>query len=83
MVEINFDKNSNKSVAYDNNVVVGECEFVEEKDCWNIIHTQVSNLYQGQGIARAMVECVIENSKTYNKNVKADCSYAKKVIESK
>ena len=37
--------------------------------------------YQGQGIARKLVDCIFENAKKYNKNLIADCSYAKKVIE--
>ncbi len=37
--------------------------------------------YQGKGIARNLVECVIENSEKYCKNIIAECSYAKKVIE--
>lgn len=83
MIEIKFDKNNNKSIAYDNNIKIGECEFIESEECWNIIHTEVSNLYQGQGIARRLVESIIENAKQHNKNLIAECSYAKKVIENK
>lgn len=57
--------------------------FIEDKINWNIIHTEVSNLYQGQGIARRLVECVIENAKKYNKKVIADCSYAKRIVDKK
>lgn len=81
MVKIKFDKINKKSEAYDEGLKIGECEFVEEKESWNIIHTEVKSLYQGQGIARKLVECIIENSKKYNKNINADCSYAKKIIE--
>lgn len=83
MIEIKFDKNNNKSIAYDNDIKIGECEFIELEECWNIVHTEVSNLYQGQGIARKLVESIIENAKQYNKKLNADCSYAKRVIENK
>lgn len=83
MIEIKFDKENNKSVAYDNNTQIGECVFIEEEANWNIIHTEVSNLYQGQGIARRLVECVIENAKQYNKKVIADCFYAKRIVDKK
>lgn len=83
MIEIKFDKKQNKSIAYDNATQIGECEFVEKEKFWNIIHTEVSKLYQGQGIARKLVENVIENAKQYNKSIIAECSYAKKIIESK
>ena len=81
MIEIKFK--NNKSVAYDDNKKVGECDFVEEDNVWNIIHTEVDSLYQGQGIARKLVECIIENAKMQNKKLIADCSYANKVIKQK
>ena len=48
---------------------------------WNIVHTEVDSLYQGQGIARKLVECIISMAKSQNKKLIADCSYAKKVME--
>ena len=83
MIGIKFDKNNNKAIAYDNDIKIGECEFIEQEECWNIIHTEVSNLYQGQGVARRLVESIIENAKQYNKKLIAECSYAKRVIENK
>ena len=80
MIKINFEEN--KSVAYDGHKKIGECDFIEENNTWNIIHTEVDNTYQGQGIAKKLVECVIENAKKQNKNIIADCSYAKRVLES-
>lgn len=80
MIKIKFEEN--KSVAYDDDKKIGECDFIEENDTWNIIHTEVDNTYQGQGIAKKLVECVIENAKKQNKNIIADCSYAKMVLES-
>ena len=78
MIEIKFE--NNKSVAYNENKKVGECDFVEEDNVWNIVHTEVDSSYQGQGIARKLVELVIENAKIQNKKLIADCSYANKVI---
>jgi len=83
MVEIKFDEKKKQLIAYDNNTKIGECEFVELEKCWNIAHTEVSSLYQGQGIARKLVECIVENAKKCNRNIIADCSYAKKVVENK
>ena len=81
MIKIIFEKNQNKSIAYDNSNKIGECDYIEENDCWNIIHTEVDNSCQGQGIARKLVENILENAKIYNKKIIADCSYAKRVIE--
>ena len=81
MVEIIFDKNENRAIAYDDNIQIGECDFIEIENCWNIVHTEVDNFYQGQGIARKLVEKVIENAKENSKKVIAECSYAKKILE--
>lgn len=83
MIEIKFDIQNKKTIAYDNEKQVGICEFLDIENEWNIVHTEVSESYKGQGIARKLVECVIENAKKYNKKLIADCSYAQKVIESK
>jgi len=81
MIIIRFDRKNNKSIAYDGNLKIGECDFIEENDAWNIVHTEVSSSHQGRGIAKKLVDSVIENSKKYAKKIFADCSYAKKVIE--
>lgn len=81
MIEIIFDKDNKQSVAYDNSMRIGECDYIEIENTWNIIHTEVKDSHQGQGIARKLVDCIFENAKKYNKNLIADCSYAKKVIE--
>ena len=83
MIEIKFEKENNKAVAYNNKTTIGECVFIEDGEYWNIVHTEVSSLYQGQGIARKLVEKVIENAKLYDRKIIADCSYAKRIIERK
>lgn len=81
MIEIVFKLDENKAIAYDSEKKVGECDFEEIADIWNITHTEVDSDYQGQGIARKLVENVIENSQKYNKKITATCSYARKIIE--
>lgn len=80
MIEIKFYIDEKKSVAYYNNIEIGECCFVEEDDTWNIIHTFVKSEYQGMGIAKKLVECVKKYSDYNHKKLKADCMYAKKII---
>lgn len=83
MIDIKFMKNENRAIAYDNEIEIGECKFIESENIWNIIHTEVDSKYQGQGIAKRLVKCIIENSEKYTKKLIAECSYAKKVIEDK
>lgn len=81
MVTIEFVKDENRAVAYDGDAAIGECVYVEEENIWNIVHTEVDENYQGQGVARRLVACVNENAKNLNKSLVAECSYAKKVLE--
>lgn len=81
MVKIQFDKMNNRSIALDEDTVIGECDFIPSEEGWNIVHTGVSDKYQGQGIARKLVECVIENAREASQKLTADCSYAKRVLE--
>ena len=70
MIEIKFIKEENRAVALDEEDVIGECDFLEADEYINIIHTEVSSKYQGQGIARKLVNCVLENVKNYTRNQK-------------
>ncbi len=81
MINIKFLEKENRSAAYDGELEIGECNFIETEDIWNIVHTGVDDKYQGQGIARKLVECIIENANRHNKKLISDCSYAQKVIE--
>ena len=81
MIEIKFDEMQKQAVAYDADVKIGECDYEDEGDTWNIVHTSVSDSHQGQGIARKLVECVIENAEKQNKKLVADCWYAAKILE--
>lgn len=82
MVQILWNKKENQAVALDEEKVIGICEFIEEKDTWNIIRTEVDENYRGQKIAKRLVMKVIEEAKNEKKKVIADCSYAQKILES-
>lgn len=81
MIRIEFDIKNNKSIAYDEETKVGVCEYIVQEDTWNIVHTQVEENYQGQGIAKRLVERIMEEAKKKNKKLIAECSYAKKIVE--
>lgn len=80
MITIKFIIDKQKSIALDNNFLIGECEYIVNDNTWNIIHTTVNSNYQGQGIAKRLVLKVLENAEKNNIKVIADCSYAKKII---
>lgn len=81
MIEIRFQKEIKRALAYDEKKIIGECKFVELDDTWNIIHTKVNKSYQGQGIAKKLVFEVIKNAKENSKNIVAECSYADKILK--
>ena len=80
MIKIIYDKDNNKVVCYDNNIIIGECIFIENDNYINIIHTYVKESYRGHGIAHKLVDKVISIAKDNNKSVIADCSYAKGLL---
>lgn len=80
MIKIEFLKSKNKVIALDNNILVGECEFIIDNDIWNIVHTYVDEIYRGTGVAKRLIIFVIDEAKKNNKKVVADCSYAKKIL---
>ena len=81
MINIILNKNENRAIALDKEVKIGECVYEENNNIIIIVHTGVESDYQGQGIARRLVNLVIDYSKKENKKVIATCSYAKKVLE--
>ena len=52
MIKIEFREKEKKSIAYDLDKQIGECDFEETNDTWNITHTEVDSAYGGQGIAK-------------------------------
>ena len=62
MIEIIIEKEKNRAIALDATTQIGECDFFETKDCWNIVHTELDKLYQGQGIALKLVQNIIQNA---------------------
>ena len=81
MINIKFEHDADRASAFDGKVKIGECVFVEEGNNWNIVTTRVNSNYQGQGIARRLVEVVLKHAAKNQKKVVATCSFAKKVIE--
>lgn len=80
-IKIYFDNEKNRSIAKSDNEIIGVCEFIDQnKDEWNIIHTEVDKKYGGQGIAKKLVEEVIYEANKNHKKLVADCSYAKNVL---
>ena len=82
-ISVVFEESLNRSAAYKNGNLIGECEFVVNDNKWNIVHTGVRPAFEGQGIARRLLNKVVEQARIRNMKIVPICSYAKKVMERK
>ena len=79
-VVIIFDEINKQSLAMVNNSVIGECTIGEKDNKWYITHTGVREEYSGRGIAKALVNKIIDIVKERHIELVPICSYAKKVL---
>ena len=59
-MQIIFEPEHFRSAAYDGETRVGVAEFDAQDGRWVITHTEVDPAYGGQGIARRLIEELIE-----------------------
>ena len=53
----------------------------KENNILDIIHTEVSEEFGGQGLGKELVKAAVEYAQNYHYKIIASCSYAKKIIE--
>ncbi len=80
MIQIIFQREKFRAVALDGNREVGEVTFQDRGPTWVIDHTFVDKAYGGQGIAKALVNTVVEEAEKECVRPDATCSYAVKVL---
>ncbi len=80
-VTVSFDESNNRSIACARSKQIGECDFDVTDNGWCIYHTEVDDEYGGKGIAKRLVYAILEQGDKKCMEVKATCSYARKVIE--
>ena len=79
-IRIVFELDNSRSIALIDNTIIGECEFTESDSKWVITHTGVREEYNGRGIARMLVECIVDEARKRNIKILPVCSYAKKLL---
>ena len=82
-VRIVFEEDSDRSAAFIGENQIGECEFCVSGNTWSIMHTGVRPEHEGKGIARKLVEKVIDAARTKNAKIIPLCPYAKKMMVGK
>ena len=69
-----------RSVAYDGDKHIGECDYRETESGWCIYHTEVDPEYGGKGIAKRLVYSILEAGERKGIKITSTCSYASKVL---
>ena len=79
---INFSLRESRSVALNDDNIIGYCQYKEENNVWSITHTVVKQEFGGRGIAKRLVLAIIEEARKNNKKINPICSYAVKMMTS-
>ena len=82
-MQIRYEADHCRSAAYDGEQRIGVAEYAKENGAWVITHTEVDPAYGGQGIARKLVEALIEAARRDGAKIVPVCSYAEKMMRGK
>ncbi|WBW50499.1 GNAT family N-acetyltransferase [Peptoniphilus equinus] len=80
MITIKFERNKGRAAAYDSDKIIGESTFSDSKNLWIIDHTTVEDGYTGQGIAKQLVEAIVDAARQEGIQLTATCPYALKLF---
>ncbi len=75
-----FEEENNRSAAYVDGQLIGECEFSVSDAVWTIFHTGVRPAFEGKGIAKKLLLQVIEKARLKKVKIVPQCSYAERVM---
>ncbi|WP_071705321.1 GNAT family N-acetyltransferase [Murdochiella vaginalis] len=80
-MEIRKKENDHRFVLYDGEKEIGHLSYdVEENGDWIAEHTVVDEAYGGRGLAKKLVNALIEEAKRQEIHVRPVCSYVKKIF---
>ena len=83
-IRIVFEEAERQALAYDGDKPNGECEYtVDRTGKWVIVHTGVRPEYNGRGIAKRLVEKIIEAARERGTKIIPVCSYAQRMMSGK
>ena len=76
MVEIVFENECHRSAAYDGTENIGEGIFTPSEKIWTIDSIRVDEKHSGQGIARKLVDEIVEEARKAGVKITPICTYA-------
>ncbi len=68
------------TACYDSGEFVGECAFVENDGKWELNHTFVKKSHEGRGIAKLLLDELLDNARKNGVKIIPTCSYVAKVM---
>lgn len=81
MIKIIYEPENTRTAAYYDDKEVGECTYREEDNTWFAEHTFVNPDYSGRGIAKQLVEKLVEQARAKGKKIVPICSYVVREFE--
>ena len=83
-IRVVFEESKQQAAAYYGDKIIGECQYNAGGTAkWIITHTGVRHEYNGRGIAKRLVECVIAAARERGAKILPLCSYAKHMMYGK
>ncbi len=79
-IRIEYSEKTNQSLAFDNDKIIGHCDYQIKEGKWYITHTMVNSEYGGRGIAKQLVKEVIKQARSRNIKIVPICSYVQKMM---
>lgn len=70
-----FELNNTRTAAYDEDKLVGVCEFKVDGMNWIANHTETDSAYGGRGIAKELVRLLVESAKKEGAKIVPVCPY--------
>ena len=80
-MKIVYERENNRTAAYDDDKLIGECSYREIDGIWEANHTYVDPQYRGQSIASKLLEKLVDEAKSQDKRIRPVCSYVVKEFE--
>ena len=82
-MQIQHDEHGRKGAFYidEDGEWIAELSYVKDEGTMTIDHTEVDEKLRGEGIGEDLVKAAVEYARKEGLKIKADCQYARKVIE--
>ena len=80
-ISIIYQKEQQRSLALSDGQEIGECDYEVRDGKWAIVHTIVSPAFGGRGIAKNLVNKLVDEARKEGIKIIPICSYAKKLFE--